>query len=200
MPKDNNLLKSQTATQYSSGLKRMILIPLFTAIIVVFTLLFPPIFIPLYPAPITLQSLAIMVVGLLLSPKDAFLSAGLYVVIGMIGLPVFAGGTGGLHVLFGTTGGFIIAFPIAAFVISVLKNYIHTKNSIIQKAMVFLIALFGGVVITYLIGAIWIAKLTGINYLLVLKSFVIYLPGDITKAIISTFIYSRLSKVVNSIY
>src|ERR1700727_1782712 len=75
--------------------------------------------IPLFftPVPLTLQPFAVLVLGLLLGPRMAFATLAAYLAEGAMGLPVFAPGpTGlsGLAHLFGPTGGYLMAYPVAA--------------------------------------------------------------------------------------
>lgn len=72
---------------------------------------------PLTPVPWTLQPLAVLVVGGLLGPGLGAGSAATYLVIGALGLPVFApGGALGLARFVGPTGGYLLAYPLAAYV------------------------------------------------------------------------------------
>ena len=71
----------------------------------------------LTPVPLTLQNFAVIVVGLLLGSRRGFAALMLYLVEGMAGLPVFnPAGPGGIAQLFGITGGFLLAYPLVAFV------------------------------------------------------------------------------------
>jgi len=71
---------------------------------------------PLTPVPLTLGNFGVLVVGVLLGSKRGFAALALYVAQGAAGLPVFAAGTGGLAPLLGPTGGYLLAYPVAAFV------------------------------------------------------------------------------------
>lgn len=72
---------------------------------------------PLTPVPLTVQNLAVLLVGLLLGSRRGFAVLMLYLVEGMAGLPVFNPlGPGGAAQLFGVTGGFLLAYPLVAFV------------------------------------------------------------------------------------
>lgn len=66
------------------------------------------------PVPVTLQTLAVVLSGALLGPWLAAAAQCLYVASGAMGLPVFAAGGGGLAWLLGPTGGYLLAFPVAA--------------------------------------------------------------------------------------
>jgi biotin transport system substrate-specific component len=78
------------------------------------------IIIPLPPVPITLQTLFLGLSGTLLGGRLGALSQVIYLFLGILGLPVFAGGKAGIGVLFGPTGGYLIGFVAAAFVIGKL--------------------------------------------------------------------------------
>ena len=70
--------------------------------------------VPFTPVPMTLQPLAVLVVGALLGAAAGASALVLYIALGALGFPVFAaGGSGVLH-LIGPTGGYLLAFPVAA--------------------------------------------------------------------------------------
>ncbi len=69
------------------------------------------------PVPITFQIPAVVIVGGLLGPRLGATSMVLYLLAGLAGLPVFAPvGAPGLARLIGPTGGYLLAFPVAAAV------------------------------------------------------------------------------------
>src|SRR5205823_1405584 len=72
--------------------------------------------IPIGPIPITGQTFAVLLTGALLGSRLGALAIIAYLVEGASGLPFFAGGTGGLAHLVGPAGGYLIAFPAAAYV------------------------------------------------------------------------------------
>jgi len=79
--------------------------------------------------PVTLQTTFVLLAGLLLSPGWAAASMGLYLALGAAGLPVFAGGQGGLAAVAGPTGGFLVAFPVAAFAVSLVYRTMKSRDS-----------------------------------------------------------------------
>ena len=81
---------------------------------------------PLTPVPLTVQNLGVLLVGLLLGSRRGFAALILYLVEGLLGLPVFSPmGMGGAAQLFGVTGGFLMAYPLVAF----LAGYIFERGS-----------------------------------------------------------------------
>jgi biotin transport system substrate-specific component len=73
--------------------------------------------IPGKPVPFTLQTFFVLLAGALLGPRSGFLSMMLYLAIGAAGLPVFSTAGFGIAKLLGPTGGYLLAFPLAAFVV-----------------------------------------------------------------------------------
>ena len=69
---------------------------------------------PLTPIPFTLQPLAVLVVGGVLGARRGAAALALYLAMGLVGLPVFAAGGSGVARLMGPTGGYLLAFPVAA--------------------------------------------------------------------------------------
>lgn len=69
------------------------------------------------PVPFTLQPMIVVLAGLMLGPTLAATSMALYLVVGALGVPVFTPvGAPGIARLLGPTGGYLIAYPVAAYV------------------------------------------------------------------------------------
>ena len=68
--------------------------------------------------PMTMQTFAITLAGIILGSKKGAVASLIYVLLGAVGVPVFANFSGGYQLLVGPTGGFIISFPIMAFIIA----------------------------------------------------------------------------------
>ena len=70
---------------------------------------------PFTPVPLTLANLGVLIVGLTLGSRAGFAALALYLAEGAMGLPVFSVGPGGIAQLLGPTGGYLMAYPFAAF-------------------------------------------------------------------------------------
>ena len=116
------------------------------------------ILIPLPPVPITLQTLFLNLAGALLGGRLGALSQVVYVLLGIIGLPVFAGGKAGMGVLLGPTGGYLIGFIVAAYVVGKLIE-IKKKPDFVWTVF----SMVAGMIVIYVFGVIqlsFIAKLS----------------------------------------
>jgi biotin transport system substrate-specific component len=72
---------------------------------------------PFTPVPLTLQNFGVLLVGLLLGSRRGFAALSVYLMEGAFGLPVFnPAGPGGIAQILGPTGGFLMAYPLVAFV------------------------------------------------------------------------------------
>jgi biotin transport system substrate-specific component len=82
--------------------------------------------IPVQPVPFTLQTMMVVLAGAFLGAKNGAYSQLLYLLLGCLGLPVFAQipAAIGFMRLFGPTGGYLLSFPIAAFI----TGYLLEKN------------------------------------------------------------------------
>jgi biotin transport system substrate-specific component len=77
---------------------------------------------PFTPVPITGQTFAVVLSGAVLGARRGALAQLLYLAEGALGLPVFAVGGAGVATLLGPTGGYLIAFPIAAAITGALAQ------------------------------------------------------------------------------
>jgi len=111
---------------------------------------------PFTPVPLTLQNFGVLVVGLLLGSRRGFAALALYLVEGASGLPVFSPSPlgGGIAQLLGPTGGFLMAYPLVAFVAGWI--YEHTRRGFawaVVSSTAAEVALFAG-------GLSWLAVFT----------------------------------------
>lgn len=77
---------------------------------------------PFTPVPATLQDLTVLVVGGVLGATAGGAALVAYLTIGLLGAPVFSGGGAGPGWLLGPTGGYLLAFPVAAIVMGAITS------------------------------------------------------------------------------
>jgi biotin transport system substrate-specific component len=138
---------------------------------------------PLYftPVPLTLQPFAVLTLGLLLSPRLAAATLIAYLGEGALGLPVFSPGVAGalgLAHLLGPTGGYLLAYPLAAALISVLWR------SSGRGFFAGMLSTAAGNALILCAGALWLAIATHASLQMVMTQAVLpFLPGDALKVV-----------------
>lgn len=174
--------------------KDMILVSLFTAL----TAIGAFIKIPVGPAPITLQFLFTALAAILLGSKLGAISQLLYVILGLIGIPIFTSG-GGIFYIFNPTFGYLIGFIIGAYIIGKILEK-STNPSFLR---LFLSCLCG-LIIIYALGVPYLYFVLknisgkGIQFSFALKSgFLIFIPGDVLKSLLTAFIGSKVLPILN---
>ncbi len=144
--------------------------------------------IPLPPVPITLQTLFTALSGALLGGSLGALSQVVYVLLGIIGLPVFAGGKAGLGVLFGPTGGYLIGFVAASFVIG---KMIEGKKEAGFVWIAFAMVL--GFLVLYALGVLQLSLVAKLDFAKALSAGMLpFLIGDVVKIVVATFVTLKL--------
>jgi len=147
--------------------------------------------IPIGPVPIVLQNLFVMMAGLLLGARWGLISVGVYLLAGAIGLPVFAGGTGGIGKFAGPTGGYLLGFAAAAYVIGFISQRGRGRIAVDVFAMII------GTLIIYGFGVPWLKVVTGMS---VTKAAAVgmfpFLPGDALKIAVAIPIIKALRPII----
>jgi biotin transport system substrate-specific component len=137
--------------------------------------------VPLFftPVPLSLAPFAVLLLGLLLTPRLAFTTFAAYLAEGALGLPVFnPSPLTGLAHLFGPTGGYLLAYPVAALFISVLWR--RTQRGFAAAVL----TTASGSLVILACGALWLAILTHASLQSVFTLAILpFLPGDALKVI-----------------
>ena len=107
--------------------------------------------------PITAQSLGIMLCGTVLGAKRGALAVLLFLALVAAGLPLLSGGRGGLGVFTGPSVGFLIGFPIAAFV----AGWIMSRTTLPVGLAAGAASIIGGVAVLYAFGIPGMAIMLG---------------------------------------
>ena len=153
--------------------------------------------IPHQPVPYTFQTLAVILAGGLLGSRNGFLSMMLYLILGLVGMPVFAGGGFGLVKLIGPTGGYLLSFPVAAFLVGSLVSYqpaIISSKSVLSYAWT-MGAMMCGLLVVFAMGTIQLNLVYFHNWALAIQSgFLIFSPWDVLKLVAATTICRELRR------
>ncbi len=147
---------------------------------------------PFTPVPITGQTFAVLLTGALLGSRLGAASLLLYLAEGAVGLPVFALGRGGLIVLLGPTGGYLFAFPAAAFVVGWLA-----ERGWDRRVLTTALAMLVGNGVIYAGGIPWLARFVGGWSKAVVLGMLPFLPGDALKLVLAAVLLPTAWRVLH---
>jgi biotin transporter BioY len=132
------------------------------------------ILLPFSPVPVTGQTFAVLMIGALLGARRGSLAVLMYIAEGVAGLPVFATG-GGFAVLTGFTGGYLVGFIPAAYIVGLLA-----ERGWDRRVETTVLAMVLGNVVIYAFGLAWLSCLPGVNNVL-LNGLYPFIVGDLLK-------------------
>jgi biotin transport system substrate-specific component len=112
--------------------------------------------VPWTPVPITGQVFMVLLAGGLLGARLGALSQLEYLALGAAGMPIFAGGVSGPLAFVGPSGGYLWAFPLAAWVVGTLAQ---GRGRILRA----LLASISGVAVIHLFGWAWLGIFLGVK-------------------------------------
>lgn len=141
--------------------------------------------------PITAQSLGIMLCGTVLGARRGALAVLLFLALVAAGLPLLSGGRGGLGVFAGPSAGFLVGFPIAAFV----AGWVMERTTLAPGIAAGAASVIGGIGVLYVFGiagmAITLDKTLSEAAFLGMA----FLPGDVLKAVLAGLITQSLARM-----
>ena len=133
--------------------------------------------IPIGDVPITGQSFAVLLTGALLGSRLGAAAVIAYLIEGAVGLPFFAAGGSGIARFMGQSGGYLIAFPAAAFVTGAFA-----ENGWDKRYHTAVVAMAIGSLVILMTGWVWYSIITNTSAALSFKLAVLrFLPGDVIK-------------------
>jgi biotin transport system substrate-specific component len=150
--------------------------------------------IPHQPVPFTLQTFFVLLSGAFLGARNGVLSQVLYLIMGAAGLPVFALGGVGLAKLLGPTGGYLLSFPVAAFVVAGMIHSLRKSSKPADFPWI-LFSMFLGLLVVFSVGALQLYLVSSRNWGEAFRmGFLIFSWWDLMKLFAAAMIYHRFSR------
>ncbi len=141
--------------------------------------------------PITAQTLGVMLAGVMLGPVRGALAVLLFLFLVALGAPILAGGRGGLGIFASPSVGFLIGWPVGAFVAGLVMQ--RTKSFRVLPAAA-LAALIGGVGVVYLFGIPGVAIMADLPLMKAAIGSAVYIPGDLIKVAITAVVAETVAR------
>ncbi len=132
---------------------------------------------PFTPVPITGQTFSVLLAGAALGSTMGSASMLLYVGLGAAGLPFYADGSSGWEVVRGVTGGYLVGFIVAAWLVGALAERLQDR-AVLTAIPAFLL----GSVIIHLLGVPWLAHVLDVGWMEAASlGSLPFIPGDLIK-------------------
>ena len=155
---------------------------------------------PFAPVPFTLQPMVVLLGGAALGSRLGLASQVLYLLAGIAGLPVFAASPvlpQGILRLLGPTGGYLISYPLAAFVAGLLA-----ERGFDRRYVTSVLALAAGLTVVFTGGVLWLAWFAqpapvGLDAALRTGLYP-FIPADIVKILVAAAVLPVAWKVLDA--
>jgi biotin transport system substrate-specific component len=136
--------------------------------------------------PIVLQNLGVFLAGAVLGARRGPLAVLAFLALVAAGLPLLSGGRGGIGIFATPSLGYLLGWVAGAFVIGLIADRIRTRKPYFPWILG--AVLIGGVLLINLLGALVSPLFTGLDLGLTLIGSVVFLPGDIIKAVLAALV------------
>jgi biotin transport system substrate-specific component len=137
--------------------------------------------------PYTLQTGAVLLSGTALGSRRGLLAIALYLAAGAVGLPVFSAGASGMAQFIGATGGYLVGFVIAAWLVGRLAERRWDRSVRYSAALMIL-----GTLVIYLVGVPVLASVTGLPISdAIWRGAAVFVPWDLAKVALAAVLLPR---------
>ena len=139
--------------------------------------------------PMTMQTFAITLAAVVLGSKLSAIATLVYLLLGAVGVPVLANFSGGIDKFVGPTGGFLISFPIMAYIIGLGVEHKDAFKGAFPVAVVV------GTVVNYIVGVILFVIVAHSTVSVAVSACVLpFIPTAIIKAVLACVLGLNIRK------
>lgn len=138
--------------------------------------------VPMFPVPMTMQTFAVTLIGALYGWRLGTITVLTWLCQAALGFPVLAGGASGVAYFSGPTGGYLVAFPIAAAIVGWLAEQGWTAKGSLPRNLA---AMLIGYAFILAFGGMWLAALIGVPGA-IKYGVVPFMLGGTLKAVLAT--------------
>ncbi|MFY2556894.1 biotin transporter BioY [Corallococcus terminator] len=150
--------------------------------------------VPGSPVPVTGQTFAVVLTAAALGPRRGVAGQLVYLLLGAVGLPFFAKAASGWGALVGPTGGYLVGFLPAAFLVGLAARHAYDRRP--RTAVPLFLA---GQLVILGIGVCWLSVAASLDFATAFhKGFVPFIPGGLLKAVLAGVITSFVWRLVRA--
>lgn len=185
-------MTSSTASRRTSSTTDLALVATFAAVIGVCAIL--PAIKGVANVPYTLQMFGIFLAAAVLGAKRGSLAVLLYLAVATAGVPIFAQGAAGPGVWTGVTGGYLVAFPIAAFLVGLAAQLLVSRGSTPFTVGVSVAAAVVTVAVVGTLGTLGMARALDVSLAEAWGFATPFFVADITKSVIAAIVAAAVHR------
>ncbi len=182
-----------TSTRRTSSTTDLALVATFAALIAVCAIL-PALNVTGVGVPFTLQMFGIFLAAAVLGAKRGALAVLLYLAVGTAGVPIFAQGSAGPSVWVGVTAGYLIAFPIAAFIVGLVASRVGRSNPAAFTIAVSVAAAIVTVAVVGVLGAIGMSIKLDVSFAAAWGYATPFFVADIIKGVLAAIVAAAVHR------
>ena len=151
--------------------------------------------VPGTPVPITLQTFFVLLGGAILGRRWGSMSQAAYLLLGIAGAPIFQGCASGMMTFLSPTGGYLIGFLLASYIVgALLLSMGSSRTQIIAAFSIGCLAIYASA----------FAHLALVYHMTTAQIFTTgilpFIPGDIMKVLLASLIYEKTSARAREIF
>ncbi|MEJ5913557.1 biotin transporter BioY [Pseudokineococcus sp. 1T1Z-3] len=148
--------------------------------------------VPGSPVPVTMQTLGLVIVAAALGPVRSVTVMAVYMAGALVGLPFYSEASGGYEVVLGATGGYVVGFVPAAYLIGLAAR--HGADRHLLKALPLFVA---GQLVVFAVGVPWLALTTGMSAEQAIATGVLpFVVGGLVKAAVASAVLPTMWALV----
>lgn len=175
-----------------SHYRSLTLISLFAALMGVLGMI-PKIDLPL-GVPITLQTLGVMLAGCLIGGRRGFQAMALFLFAVALGLPLLSGGRGGVGVFFAPSVGYLLAWPLAAFVTGWAMDRLPRRTPRQAAFSAMAASALGGLGVVHACGVVGLVAVAKFGWAQAAWGTLVFVPGDLVKCVLCGLVVHTVSR------
>ena len=144
--------------------------------------------------PFTLQMFGVFLVGAVLGAKRGFAAVALYLAVATAGVPIFTQGQAGPGVWGGASGGYLLAFPLAALLVGLVATLTVRRGPAVFTVAVGVAAAVVTVAVVGTLGTLGMARALDLSWSVAWGYATPFFPADIAKGVIAAIVAAAVHR------
>jgi len=138
--------------------------------------------------------LGVMLAGCMLGAKRGLQALMLFLAAVALGLPLLSGGRGGLGVFFSPASGYLIGWPVGAFVTGWAMSMLPTATPRSAAISAFMASAIGGLLVVHMCGVVGLVSIANLSWEQAIMGTLVFVPGDLIKCALCATVVQTVAR------